>query len=200
MYKKRKVGIIGIIITLVVLIILIVLSNIGSNKFSNTEGILNKLVMPIQNGLIYLKNKIAGNNAFFEDINNLKEENQKLKEENIELEQKLRELEIIKAENSTLRQYVNMTEKYTEYNTVPAYIINRDISNISSTFIINSGKNNGVDVNMPVISKDGLVGYIISATDTTAKVQPIIDPGTSISSTISTSRDSVIATRNLRKY
>ena len=193
MYKNKKIGIVGIIITLAVLILLIVLTNIGTNKFSGTENIFNKLVMPIQNGLTYLKNKIAGNNTFFENINNLKEENYKLSHEKQELEQRLRELEIIKAENATLRQYVNMSEKYTEYNTVPAYIINRDISNLSNIFVINVGKKDGVDVNMPVISEEGLVGYVISATDSTSKVQPIIDPSASVSSTISTSRDSVIA-------
>ena len=194
MRKNKKVGVVGIIITIIFLIILVILTNLGSNKFTNTENILNKLVMPIQNGLTNLKNKIAGNNSFFEDINKLKEQNEELIKKNKELEQKLRELEIIKAENLTLRQYLNMSEKYTEYTAVPAYIINRDISNLSSIFVINVGKKDGVDANMPVIAEDGLVGYIISATDTTAKVQPIIDPSTSISSTVSTSRDSVIAT------
>ena len=194
MRKNKKVGAVGIIITIIFLIILVILTNLGSNKFTNTENILNKLVMPIQNGLTNLKNKIAGNNSFFEDINKLKEQNEELIKKNKELEQKLRELEIIKAENLTLRQYLNMSEKYTEYTAVPAYIINRDISNLSSIFVINVGKKDGVDANMPVIAEDGLVGYIISATDTTAKVQPIIDPSTSISSTVSTSRDSVIAT------
>ena len=99
MYKNKKVGIIGIIITIIILIILVVLTNLDMNKFSKTEGFLNKLVMPIQNGLVHLKNKIAGNDAFFEDINNLKSENEQLLAKNAELEEKLRELEIIKAEN-----------------------------------------------------------------------------------------------------
>ena len=36
-------------------------------------------------------------------------------------------------------------------------------------------------------------GYVISSTDKTAKVQPIIEPASSISSNITTSRDPVIA-------
>ena len=194
MHRNKKVGVVGIIITTVILIILVILTNISANKFSNTENIFSKLVMPIQNGLTNLKNKIAGNNSFFEDISRLREENEELNEKNKELEQKLRELEIIKAENSTLREYVNMSEKYSEYTSIPAYIINRDISNLSDTFVINVGKKDGIEENMPVIAENGLVGYIISVTDDTSKVQPIIDPGTSVSSVISTSRDNVIAT------
>ena len=200
MYKNKKVGIIGIIITVVILILLVILTSVDINKFSRAENIFNKLVMPLQNGLTYLKNKVSGNNTFFEDINNLKEENKTLKEENKKLEEQLRELEIIKAENATLRAYNNMSEKYKEYRTLPAYIINKDISNLSNTMVINVGSDDGVDVNMPVITTEGLVGHIISVTNNTAKVKPIIDPSSSISAAISTSRDSVIVKGILRKH
>lgn len=199
MYKNNKTSIIGIVITIIILIILVLLTNINTNKLSGAENIFDKLVMPIQNGLTHLKNKIAKNDSFFEDINKLEEENKKLKEENSELQKKLQELEIIKTENATLRQYVNMAEKYSEYTTVPAYIINKDVSNLGEIMVINAGKTSGIDVNMPVITEQGLVGYITSVTENTAKVQPIIDPATNISSTITTSRESVIVRGILRK-
>lgn len=192
MYRNKKVGAIGIIITIVILILLVVLTNVNTNEISGIENIFNKLVMPIQNGLTYLKNKISSNNTFFEDINNLKAENERLIAENSKLEEELRELEIIKAENATLREYNNMSEKYSEYKTVPAYIINKDISNLSDTMVINVGRNDGVRENMPVITTEGLVGYVISATNTTSKVKPIIDPSNSTSAVISTSRESVV--------
>lgn len=199
MYKNKKVGIIGIIITVIILIILVLLTNVDMKKLSGAEGFFNKLVMPIQNGLTYLKNKLAGNDSFFQDINNLKSENQELIAKNKELEEQLRELEIIKAENATLRAYNNMTEKYSDYTTVPAYIINKDISNLSDTMIINVGSNDGIAENMPVITTEGLVGYVVSTTNSTSKIKPIIDPSCSISAAISTSRDSVITKGILRK-
>ena len=199
MYKNNKTSVIGIVVTIIILIILVILTNINVNKLSGAENFFSKLVMPIQNGLTHLKNKIAKNDSFFENINKLDEENKKLKEENSELQKKLQELEIIKTENATLRQYVNMAEKYAEYKTVPAYIINKDVSNLSETMVINAGKLSGIDVDMPVITEQGLVGYIASVTENTAKVQPIIDPATNISGTITTSRDSVIARGILRK-
>lgn len=199
MYKNKKTGIIGIIITIIVLIILVLLTNIKLGSLTGIENVFSKLVMPVQNGLTYLKNKVSGNNAFFEDISNLKTENENLREENKQLEEKLRELEIIKAENATLRSYNNMSEKYSEYTTVPAYIINKDISNLSDTMIINVGSSDGIKENMPVITTEGLVGYIISTTNNTSKVKPIIDPSCSVSASISTSRDSVITKGILRK-
>lgn len=199
MYKNKKVGIIGIIITIIVLIILVILTNADISKFQKTENIFNKLVMPIQNGLIHLKNKLSKNDAFFEDINSLKEQNSKLLEENSKLKEQIKELGIIKAENATLRAYNNMSEQYTEYRTVPGYIINKDVSNLSSTMVINVGTDDGVQVNMPVITTEGLVGYVISVTNKTAKVNPIIDISGNTSVQISTSRETVVAKGILRK-
>mgnify|MGYP000246501550 CR=1 FL=1 len=199
MHKAKRTGIAGIIITIIILIIIVILSNIQTNQLSYIETAVGTLVMPIQNGLTYLKNKIVGNNAFFTDINNLKQENEELKTKNSELEQSLRELEIIKSENATLKEYVNLKDKYTEYNTVPAYVINKDISNYSDVMIINVGSKDGIEVNMPVISDQGLVGHILSVTETTAKVQTIVDTSSTISCTITTSRDTIIARGTLEE-
>lgn len=191
MYKSRKSGFVGIIITVIVLVLIVIFSNREANK-TFIENIANKLVMPVQNGLTYLKNKVSGNSTFFTDINNLKTENKELQEKNSQLEQSLRELENIRTENETLKEYLNLTEKYGEYKTMPAYIINKDISNYSKTIIINVGKNDGIEEYMTVIADEGLVGYVISVTDTTSKVRTIIDTSSSISCLMSTNKDSIV--------
>lgn len=191
MYKK-KTGIVGIVITIILLIILVFISNINIENLSYIENVVSKIVMPIQNGLTYLKNKVTGNNTFFNDISKLQEENEELKKKNSELETTLRELEIIKAENTTLKEYVNLSEMYASYNTKPAYIISKDISNYSKVFIINLGSKDGIEKNMTVISEKGLVGHVIQTTDHTSKVQTIIDTGSTISATMTSSRDNII--------
>lgn len=192
MYKHKKTGITGVIITIIILILLVFLSNTNIERLSYIENAFSSLVMPIQNGLTTLKNKISGNSTFFTDINNLKTENEDLKEKNSNLEQALRELESIKAENETLKEAMNLTEKYGEYKTVSGYVINKDISNYNSVLVINVGSKDGVKTNMTVIADKGLVGHVISVTETTSKVQTIVDPASSVSSTISASEDSII--------
>ena len=192
MYRKKKTGIIGIIITIIILIFLVVITNTDIAKMSYAENIVSTLVMPIQNGLTYLKGKLTGNDSFFQDINNLKEENENLKKKNSELEQSLREYEIVKSENDTLKEYMNLKDKYKDYTTMPAYVINKDISNYSNTVVINVGEKDGIKENMTVIADEGLVGHVISVTDHTAKVQTIIDTATAVTSTISTTKDTII--------
>ena len=192
MYKNKKNGIIGIIIILLVLIILVILTNTENSNLSYIENIANKLVNPIQNGLTYVKNKIHGNNSFFTNINDLKKQNEELTKKNNLLEETLREHETMKAENETLKQYLNLTEKYKDYQTIAGNVIARDISNYSKTIIINVGTKNGIKEKMTVIASEGLVGYVISCTDTTSKVQTIVDTSSNTSAILSSSRDSVV--------
>lgn len=190
--NKRKSGIAGIIITIVLLIILVFISNLKLNKFAYVENAFSNVIMPIQSGVTYIKNKISGNDNFFATMDSLKKENENLKQKSIQLEQSLRELEIIQSENSTLKEYLSLTEKYKGYKTVPAYVINKDISNYSSVFVINAGKKSGIEENMTVIAAEGLVGYVISVTDNTAKVQTLTDTSNVVSATLENSKDTVI--------
>ena len=192
MYKKKKVGSIGIILTVIILIILVIMTNTDIRKMSYFENIVSSIVMPVQNGLRNLKNKFAGNTSFFESIDKLSKENEELKKKNSELEQTLREFEVVKSENETLKEYVNLKEKYKSYSTIPAYVINKDIGNYSNIIVINVGKEDGIKENMTVIANEGLVGYVISVTDHTSKVQTIIDTATAVTSTISTTKDTII--------
>lgn len=199
MRRNKKTGIVGVIITIIILIIIVIVSNVKIENFSNIGSALGSFVMPVQNGITYLKNKIRGNNEFFSDVSNIRAENEELKKQNDELEKELRELEIIKAENETLKEYVNLKDKYTEYKTLPGYVINRDNSNYSNIIVINVGKNDGIKVNMPVISNNGLVGHIISVTDTTAKVQTLLDTAGAVSGVVGSSRDTLILKGNLQE-
>ena len=195
--NKKKSGIAGIIITIILLIILVFVSNLKLNKFSYIENAFSNLIMPIQSGITYITNKISGNDNYFATMDNLKEENEKLKQKNTELEESLRQLEIVQAENSTLKEYLNLTQQYKNYQTVPGYIINKDVSNYSSIYVINAGSDSGIKENMTVIAAGGLVGHVISVTKDTSKIQTLVDTSNVVSATLENSKDNVICRGNL---
>ena len=192
MGRNKQSGILGAVITIVILVLLIFLTNVKTDKLSFLESVASSIATPIQRAFTDLKNKIQGNSAYFTEMKNLEEENSELKAKNSELETKVRELESIKADNATLQEYMNLTQKYADYTTIPAYVVNKDVSNFSSDLIINVGTDDGVDVNMTVIADKGLVGHIISVTKNTAKVQVIIDSASTVSCNISTTEESII--------
>ena len=192
MNRNKQTEILGGILTVIILILLIFLSNIELNKVSYLENVASSIVNPIQRIMMDIKNKIQGNSAYFSNMDSIIAENEELKKRNSELETELRELEIIKAENTTLKEQMNLKEKYGEYNTVSGYVINRDISNYTGMVVINVGSDDGVQPNMTVIADKGLVGNVVSVTSNTAKVQTIVDPASSVSCIINTSKDAFI--------
>ena len=104
---------------------------------------------------------------------------------------------MIKAENETLKEELDLSQRYSEYKTKSAYVIDRDISNFSSDIVINVGEKDGVKVDMTVIADKGLVGHVVSVTNSTAKVQTIVDPGSSVSCVVPSSSDGIIAKGSL---
>lgn len=80
MERNKKVGAVGVIITIIILILLVIFTNKSTENISTIENIANIVVVPIQNGLTYLKNKINNNDSFFENIDTLKAENEELKQ------------------------------------------------------------------------------------------------------------------------
>ena len=192
MHKNKTTGIVGIILTVILLIILVITTNIDYDKFFHIENMASKIITPVQNALTYLKNKIEGNNDFFIQIEELKKQNEELKAKNDELELSIRQMELVKSENNTLKEYMNIVEKYSNYEIVPAYVIDKDIRNYNSNITINIGKNDGIEKNMTVICENGLVGHVISYTDTTAKVEVIIDTASTVSGIITNNREAII--------
>lgn len=192
MNRNKQAEILGGVVTSIILVLLIFLSNVEINKLSYLESVANSVVNPIQRIFMDLKNKIQGNQAYFSNMESILEENQELKKKNSELETELRELERIKAENTSLQEYMNLTEKYSAYQTIPANVINRDVSNFSSTLVLNVGEKDGIKENMTVIADKGLVGHVISVNEKTCKVQVIIDAASTVSAKITTTDESII--------
>lgn len=192
MNRNKQTEILGGIVTVIVLILLIFLSNVEVNKLTYLESVASSIVNPVQRVFLDLRNKIQGNSAYFSNMETIMQENEELKQRNSELETQLRELEMIKAENTTLQEYMNLSEKYASYETIPAYVINKDVSNYSSTLVLNVGTKDGIVENMTVIADKGLVGHVISVSESTCKVQVIIDSASTVSCSISTTNESII--------
>lgn len=192
MGENRHIGLLGTIVTVIILILLILLTNVDTSEMSYLKSLSSKITAPVQTLFTNIKNKISGNSSYFTDIEELRAENENLKTEISELEEKLIEYDVLKAENESLVEKMNLTEKYSEYATIPADVINKDISNYSSSLILNVGSNDGIEKGMTVIADKGLVGYITSVTEDTAQVKVIIDSGSTVSCNISTTDESVI--------
>ncbi len=184
MYKENKNGKIGIVITIILLIFLVIITNLNNDFWSHIINPFTKITMSVQSGIAYLENKISKNDDYFSSIEDLKSKNEELIEENEKLKKDNQNMEVVKAENETLKKYVKLADKYPDNNTIPGYVIQKDFSNYSKTIVINLGKNDGVETGMTVVADGGLVGHIISVEDNSSKVQTIVDTASAISALI----------------
>ena len=82
MKKNRKSTVVGISITILILIFLVTVSNLKIDKISQVGNPFTNFVNSIQNGIVYLKNKISGNDSFFINVEEVKKENEELKNQN----------------------------------------------------------------------------------------------------------------------
>lgn len=193
MSKKRN-GVIKIISYLLVIIILLTVIIITNKPRESTvvETVLSYTVLPLQRGFNYLKDWILGYRDVFPQIDQLKEKVAILEAENKELKQKEIDYDLIKNENTILKEQMNLSNKYPEYMTLSAQIISYDSNSWQELLVINQGSNDGVKEGMTVIGNEGLVGYVKTVSPETSQVLLIIDSGSSVSGRISKSRESVI--------
>lgn len=103
----------------------------------------------------------------------------------------LSEVMLVNELQTQLDEYAELMdemETHSQFDGVAARVIVNDTTNYFSTFTINVGTKHGVENYMAVVKAGGLVGYTYDVTETTAKVQSIINSDTSISALIESTR------------
>jgi rod shape-determining protein MreC len=114
-------------------------------------------------------------------------ENKRLKSEVADLQTKVAAGQTALSENNQLRKLLDLRssgELPFGFNEVTARVIARSPTIWYSTVTIDHGTSKGVQVNDPVVSGDGLVGRVTSATDGTAHVTLITDHTSAVSAKV----------------
>ncbi|MCH7761216.1 rod shape-determining protein MreC [candidate division TA06 bacterium] len=96
-------------------------------------------------------------------------------------------LQEFRYENENLRRLVEFKEKG-EFEMAPAEVIGRSPGRMNQSLLIDRGKKNGIRINMPVVTYEGIVGKVIELTDHTALVQTLFDRNSRVSSFVQRSR------------
>jgi rod shape-determining protein MreC len=105
-------------------------------------------------------------------------EAEKLRAEVREQRQRAIQSEFALQENDSLRRlldYVDSPRFPADFDPVAAEVIGRPTGAFSQAIVIAAGSNNGVRLNDPVVTADGLVGLVTRITPRTARVQLLTD-------------------------
>lgn len=126
----------------------------------------------------------------FINISELKDtynENQILKEKLAEYKSLIYDVQQLKKDNEELRKILDKTKSIRDYHPIQATVVARSPERWIEQVTINKGKQHGVEPNMAVITADGMLGKIQSASQFTSTVQLLtgFDEFNRISATIS---------------
>ena len=125
-----------------------------------------------------LASKISGGISSFVEVytegEKLNIKNAELETEISELRKKLADYEQAVSENEFYKNYLDIKDANPSFKFMAATLISRDKEDPYKGFIINKGSVNGVSAHDPVITNEGLVGYIGEVGLTTSKVVTVL--------------------------
>ena len=108
------------------------------------------------------------------DMRNAQVENEGLRTRLAQVENELREARQARDENERLKKLLDFT-KDISYQSIPARVVARDPSVWFNSLIINRGSTSGVDLDMPVVTPEGIVGRVVGVGPVSAQVMLITD-------------------------
>jgi len=191
-----------LIIILTICVILLVLSYVAERSESRgARGPLSVAadytIVPMQKGLNKIGMWMSDFTKNFATMQEILKENVKLKEENDNLVIENNQLQQKAVELDRFYELYKMDEQTADYEKVGARVIASDTSNWFSTFTIDKGSNDGMRVDMNVMSGKGLVGIITQVGPTSSTVRTIIDDSSNIRAMMLTTFDKCTVTGNL---
>lgn len=156
------------------------------------------VVVPFQNGIGKMGGWLSTRTEELAQIRILLAENERLKAENAELIEKNTLLQQGQYELNSLRNLLELSDEYAEYTKVGARVIARDSGNWYSKFVIDKGAEDGIAVDMNVLSGGGLVGKISAVGPNWARVTTIICDNVNVSGMTLSSMDNLIVSGDLK--
>ena len=139
-----------------------------------------------------LADAVGGFVAVFTDYNELQEENESLRAELDSVENERADNEVLRSENDWLKKFLDLKNKNPDFELTDADIISFEAGNYSTVLTLNRGTVHGIKKNMPVITPDGVLGYVSETGLDWCKVTSIIESTSKVA--VYTDRTGVIGT------
>lgn len=144
------------------------------------KNIVGTVTMPVRWVATVVGDAFEGWGKYFGTMKALNEENQALIDENEALKEQLQNAELLEKENERLRDYLDMKNKYPSFAMEEGMVISHSSGNYITNFTLNRGTLHGIQPNMPVITKDGIVGYVVEVGLNWCMVSTLIETATSV--------------------
>ncbi|MBE6538077.1 MAG: rod shape-determining protein MreC [Ruminococcaceae bacterium] len=177
-FLRSRFFIIALLIAIVLVTVPSVLSFMGLG--SSVRSALGTLATPFRYCFTQVAQAADGFISYFKEFDAINAENRILKDKNAELQNKLRDVEAIKEENEWLYAYLGLKREHIDYEFESALVIGRESGNYMTVLTLNRGSMHDIETNMPVVTENGIVGYVSEAGANWCKVVTILETASSV--------------------
>lgn len=177
-FFKSKFFIVILIISLVLVIVPSVLSIMG--LYSYVRDAVGIVISPFVHGFDYISDGFHGFTDYFTEFDRLVAENEELKERIKEMEDDIYNAKLLEEENEWLYDYLELHRTHSDFSLIEAKVINRQAGNYLTSFTLDRGSYSGIERNMPVITSDGIVGYVAEVGTTWCKVVTLVETSVAV--------------------
>lgn len=144
------------------------------------RNIVGTLTSPFRWCVTVIGNTFEGFGRYFTSIDALYEKNEELESENQALEEQIDRAEMLEKENERLREYLGMKNKYPSFTMEEGMVISYSAGSYVTSFTLNRGTLHGIEVNMPVVVSEGIVGYVTDVGLNWCMVSTVIETASSV--------------------
>jgi len=170
--NKHRVAVVGIVFLILTALILIAPDR-GGGVLSEARRVLLTISSPVQRLLVSVYQDVVGVWDGYIYLVGVEEENEQLRSSLEKISSKYENLKVLYVETEKKNQRLENILDFTHevpYDLIPARVIGRDAQSFSSSIVVDKGTTSGVSVDMPVISTDGVVGIVISASTRSSRI------------------------------
>ena len=175
---KNKFFIVCLTVAVAVAVLMSVFSLMGYRAL--VRNVLGTVATPFRAIGNLFCGAVEGFGKHFQSIDALEKKNAELEEENRALREQIEQAERLEAENERLRDYLGMKAAYPTFTLEEGTVIGHEGENYLTVLTLNRGSIHGIQVNMAVITKDGIVGCVSEVGLTWCKVSTILEDARSV--------------------
>lgn len=162
--------------TVAIVLALAVVAGMIGGFMAPHAGIVGSIVAPFQklgNSVAGAWNELCDN---FRSAAQLNAEKEQLQNEINTLREQLVDYYDAVNENAFYEEYLEIKENNPDFKFCPAMVVSSDPDDVFGGFTVGAGSLDGVSLYDPVITDEGLVGYISEVGATTSKVTTVLSP------------------------
>lgn len=175
---KSRFFIISLAVALLLSIVPGVLCAMGQGSYIRSA--LVTVATPFRWAFTKVGEGLSGFSMYFRTLEELRDENEALRAELEGYENLVYDAELIGEENEFLSEFLGIKEEHVDFLFEDATVVGRESTNYRTVYTLSKGTLHGIEVNMPIITEEGLVGHITEVGATWSKAVLITETASAV--------------------